>query len=163
MKNPDRPPRLAHAMAALVLSLAACATPGGGSGSGQIGSDGGSVAFSWKSDGGTGGTMSATLDDGTRFDGPFVQITSQARAEFLDPMWPGWRHGWDDWPYGSGPSTAFVTRYSGKVVANLRGSEGRYMRCRFHLNAPASGMAAGGQGECQLSDGRQVDAVFPPA
>jgi hypothetical protein len=159
MKNLDGPARVV--MAALMLS--GCATAGSGSGSGHIGGDDGSVAFSWRSDGGTSGTLSAMLADGMRFEGPFVQITSQARAEFLEPRRPGWRHGWDDWPYGSGPGTAFVTRYSGKVVANLRGSEGQSMRCRFHLNAPSSGMAAGGQGECRLSDGRRIDAVFPPA
>jgi hypothetical protein len=37
------------------------------------------------------------------------------------------------------------------------------MRCRFQLDKPAAGMSGGGQGQCTLTDGRMVDAVFPPS
>ena len=51
--------------------------------------------------------------------------------------------------------------YSGKVVATLTGQGDQRMRCRFHLVASASGMSGGGDGQCQLADGRAVQAGFP--
>lgn len=71
-----------------------------------------------------------------------------------------------DWPYrgygafGPYDLTQFITRYSGKVVANLRTDAGRRMRCRLHLVAPARGMAGGGEGECQMQGGGIVHASF---
>jgi hypothetical protein len=53
-----------------------------------------------------------------------------------------------------------VTRYSGKVIANLKGPGTQQLRCRFQLNDPAGGMGGGGQGECQFGGGRTVDATF---
>ncbi|MBV8036543.1 hypothetical protein [Roseateles sp.] len=141
-------------------ALAGCTTIGAGSGS--VRSGGGPVSFNWISkDGGTTGSMTATLANGGVYSGPFVQLTSTTRIEVLEPMWHGWRRGWGDWRYwGPFPDTAFATQYSGKVVANLQGSGEQRMRCRFHLNSPQSGMSGGGQGECQLGDGSTVDAVF---
>jgi hypothetical protein len=106
---------------------------------------------------------------GATFEGQFVQVTQQTRSETMAPMWMGWNEGWGDWPYWSGPGlgvydvTTFGRRYSGKVIANLRNVTGQYMRCRFDMNEPAAGMAGGGQGECQLSGGRRVDAVIDRA
>ena len=37
------------------------------------------------------------------------------------------------------------------------------MRCRFLLFSPSAGMMGGGQGECQLSDGRTINATFDPS
>jgi hypothetical protein len=145
--------------AALVgaLALGACTTMG--SGSGSVSPGGTPVSFAWKStDGGTSGTMSATLDGGPSFAGRYLQITSVARDADFDPMWSGWQFGWEDWA-GWGPY--FTTQYSDRVVANLQSSDAQRMRCRFHLNDPLSGMGGGGQGECQLANGRSVDAVFP--
>lgn len=118
------------------IALTACTTMGTGSGSLSPGAA--PVSFAWKSkDGGTTGTMSA-------------------RSRDFDPLWTGWRHGWDDWP-------GLATIYSGRVMANLQAANGRRMRCRFYLNDPLEGMAGGGQGQCQLASGRSVDAVFPRA
>ena len=155
---PIRPPSWATVACASVM-LAACTTMGEGTGSMPGGAP---VNFDWISkDGGMTGTMTATLPDGSAFSGPFMQISSTARIDTLDPLWHGWRRGWSDWRYwGAFPDTAFVTRYSGRVVANLSGPAGRRLRCRFHLNAPEAGMRGGGQGECQASDGREIDAVF---
>jgi hypothetical protein len=138
------------------IALGGCTTMGTGSGS--VSPGGAPVRFAWKStDGGTSGTMSATLADGEAFSGPYLQITSVARSDDFDPMWMGWQPGWDDWA-GWGPY--FSTLYSNRVIANLQGSATQRMRCRFHLNDPLEGMSAGGQGECQLGSGRSVDAVF---
>ena len=155
-------------LAAIVVSLPACTSMGIGNGTLEPGDA--PVSFSWISkDSGTSGTMSAIVGDnpasagtGSTFSGPFLQVTSSARTESLEPMWNGWRRGWNDWGYwGMYPETAFTTHYSGKVVANLRGPDNQLLRCRFHLNTPAAGMKGGGQGECQFAGGRSVDAVFP--
>lgn len=150
-------------MAGAALSLMACTTVGSGSGTARP--DGTPVVFHWTSkDGGTTGNMTAKLGNGSAFSGPFVQLTNSVRVDVLEPMWLGWRRGWNDWPYWGGrgafPDTAFATHYSGKVVANLQGPDNQRMRCRFYLNSPQTGMSGGGQGECQLGNGTTVDAVF---
>ena len=145
----------------VMAALGGCTTLGTGSGSTRA--NGAPVAFSWISkDGGTTGMMTATLPDGAAYNGPFVQITSATRVDMLDPMWYGWSPGWPGWRYWGGPFpvTAFATRYSGKVVANLQGPGNMRMRCRFHLNSSQEGMTGGGQGECQFGNGNVIDAVF---
>lgn len=162
-----------------VAILASLAVLGGcttmGTGQGDISRDhqpGEPVHFTWKStNGGQHGTMTATLQNAV-YQGQFFQITSQTRREMLAPLWVGWDDGWGDWPYWGGPygawsgsydATQFVTYYSGKVLANLTSPGGGRMRCRFLLFSPVSGMAGGGQGECQLRDGRTVNATFSPS
>jgi hypothetical protein len=152
------------ALALLALSavaLGACTTMG--SGTGSVSPGGAPVNFAWKStDGGTTGSMSATLGDGQLFTGPYLEITRQARNEDFNPMWMGWQVGWNDWgAWGPFPNTEYATLYTGRVVANLQGPDAQRMRCRFRLNDPIAGMGGGGQGECQLGSGRSVDAVFP--
>ena len=150
------------------LGLNACTTTG--MGGGQIKAADGQelpVTFSWKStDGGISGSMSASLL-GSVYQGRFFQITQQTQIEVLTPLWSHWRHGWYDWPYWSHhrmppyPATQFLTHYSGKVVATLEAADNKRMRCRFHLVNPSRGMSGGGEGECQLSDGRTINASFP--
>ena len=141
------------------IALGACTTMGTGTGSETPGNS--PVNFAWTSkDGGTTGTMTARLTDGRTFSGPYLQVTRAARIDDLEPMWAGWRYGWDDWGF---PASAFATKFSGRVMANLQANDGERMRCRFHLNDPVDGMSSGGQGECQLANGRAVDAVFPRA
>jgi hypothetical protein len=142
------------------IALSACTTMGTGSGSVSPGDA--PVKFAWKStDGGTSGTMSATLADGQTFSGPYLELTKQVRGEELEPMWVGWSGGWSDWNgWDMFPPFAYETLYSGRVMANLQAADGQRMRCRFNLNAPVDGMGGGGQGKCQLKSGRSVDAVF---
>jgi hypothetical protein len=139
------------------LALLACTSMGAGTGSLLPGNL--PVAFNWTSkDGGNTGTMSATLDNGTTFNGPFLQVTQNVQADVFEPMWHGWRRGWADW--GPGGGTLFATAYSGKVIANLQSVDNQRLRCRFDLNRPSEGMAGGGQGQCQFGGGSTVDAVF---
>lgn len=150
------------------ITLAACTTTG--TGGGQLSGTGAQdepVTFNWTStDGGMSGSMVATLP-GVTFQGRFFQITQQTRAEVLNPLWMHWHNGWNDWPYWGRPlaspypTTQFITHYSGKVVATLESQGKQYMRCRFHLVDPTRGMSGGGEGECQLAEGRLVRAVFP--
>ncbi len=159
--------QLMAASALALMVLAGCTTTGMGRGEMTTkGKPVEPVRFTWKStDGGMSGTMVATLLDAT-YTGRFFQITRQTRHETLAPMWNGWSEGWNDWPYWSQPypalydATQFITHYTGKVVANLATSNGQRMRCRFHLGHPANGMTDGGQGECQLSGGGIISAVF---
>lgn len=152
-------------LACLMTALTACTSTGGGDGrlSGAGAADQ-PVAFSWTSkDGGLSGTLTAVLP-GQVFEGPFFQITQQTRSEVLTPLWQYWRPGWHDWPARGGfllpmyPATEFVTHYSGQVLATLASPTQQRMRCRFQLMAPATGMSGGGEGECQLGDGRLVRA-----
>jgi hypothetical protein len=159
-------------LAVLTLAvLAACTTTG--MGGGQLtgaGADEQAVVFTWRStDGAMSGTMNAQLPNET-YTGRFFQITRQTRSEVLAPLWTHWSLGWYDWPYWGGvaqgpypypyPTVQFITHYSGKVVATLESPGNQRMRCRFHLAEPARGMLGGGEGECQLSGGRVVRALF---
>lgn len=160
---------LAVSLAVSLTVLPACTTTG--IGGGQLTDAGGTeqaVVFNWRStDGAMSGTMSAQLP-GETFSGRFFQITRQTRSELLTPLWTHWSPGWYDWPYWGGmapapypyPAVQFITHYSGKVVATLESPGNQHMRCRFHLAEPARGMQGGGEGECQLSAGRVVRAVF---
>ncbi|MES2191244.1 MAG: hypothetical protein V4454_14045 [Pseudomonadota bacterium] len=152
----------------LAAGLSACTSTGVGSGrlAPTATATEQPVQFTWKSTGSSiSGSMTATLPD-TTFEGRFFEITQQTRVDSLSDLWIGWRSGWYDWPYwGYGgpapmPATQFITRYSGKVVATLQAPNTLSMRCRFHLIEPAYGMAGGGEGECQVSDGRSVHATF---
>ena len=157
-------------IALCTFGLGACTTTG--MGGGQLSATGTSgaevpVVFNWTStDGGISGSMTATLPEGA-YQGRFFQITQQTRGEVLAPLWMHWRQGWYDWPYWGPygvpayPATQFITHYSGKVVATLESDSKQRMRCRFHMVNPSQGMSGGGEGECQLSEGRTVKASFP--
>ena len=144
----------------LVLLAAGCTTTGTGVGETATGTH--PVNFSWKSTDGVSGKINATVPDGTTFAGQFFQITSDTTVDNLGPLWDGWgpgwrRGGWADWD--AGPE--FMTHYTGKVVANLSAPDGKHMRCRFQLVHPSDGMAGGGAGECQLPNGKTIQATFP--
>jgi len=146
------------------VALGACTTIGNGTGTVSPGGE--AVQFSWKStDGGVSGTMSAALNDGQTFSGPYLQVTSTTQSQDFQPMWSGWEFSWHGWngmgPFGPFPETTSTTHYSGRVMANLQAADGQHMRCHFQLNHPDAGMGGGGQGQCQLKSGRSVDAVFP--
>jgi hypothetical protein len=155
---PTHAGRLATAIA-IPLVLAACTSLGIGTGS--VEPSGAPVTFDWTSkDAGTSGTMTATLQDGSVFSGPFLQLTSTTKIDTLAPVWSGWGPG-RHWGFGAPfPETEFATQYSGKVVANLQGPQGQRMRCHFDLNSPEAGMRGGGLGQCELANGRTVDAQF---
>lgn len=146
--------------AGLSVALTACTTSGVGTGQSVTGNV--TATFTWKAETPSRGTMTAALSDGTVYQGPFVQITSETTVEDTSPLWVGWAgrwrwHGWDYW----GPTQDVITHYTGKVLANLQGPSG-YMRCQFTLASPSSGMAGGGLGQCQLPSGTVISAQFPP-
>ena len=117
---------------------------------------------------GENGTMKATMPDGERFNGRYLQVTSETSGDMLAPFWGGYGVAWDDWGADSeseawvegGDVPTFTQNYSGKVIATLLGDRGHRMRCRFRLANPAEGMSSGGVGECQVSGGGRIDATF---
>jgi hypothetical protein len=162
------------AVSLIALAAAACTTTGVGTGQSMNGHV--NATFSWTETGGTRGTMIAQLSNGTVYQGPFFQITQEARVDDYGPLWAGWGpgwgwhsrwSGWGGWGYGWdgwgawGPSMQTITQYSGQVLANLQGPAG-YMRCHFTLARPSYGLAGGGIGQCQLPTGAIINAQFPP-
>jgi hypothetical protein len=150
----------AAAAALAAAGLAACTTIGVGNGQLQPGNT--PVELNWSSDdGGMSGVMSARLGTGVSFTGPFAQITQQERTLTSEGPGESWPGVWDGWgTQVTYPGDGVATLYSGAVEANLAAAGGRRMRCHFTLNAPVAGMNGGGQGACQLDDGRTVDAVL---
>jgi hypothetical protein len=140
----------------LAAIAAGCTSMGTGVGSTPSGAD--PVSFSWKSSDSVSGTMTATLSDGKTYSGQFFQITKDTTVNSVGPLWSGWSPGW-----GAAPSTSFITHYSGRVVANLGAPGGEHMRCNFQLAHPSDGMTGGGRGQCQMPDGKTIDATFPSA
>ncbi len=145
-----------------LVSVAGCATSGGGSGllvsPGKP--DGESVAFLWRaSPDVTNGTIRAILADGREFSGNFMQVSSTTQTEQLTPYWSSWGSPWYGW---GGPGMAysdsgFVRHYSGRVIAQLQGPDGVHMRCFFTLARPEDGPQSGGQGNCEMSNGERID------
>ena len=141
-------------VASAMAMTAGCTTTGAGYS--DVPEGGGEpVAVSWtSSDGGISGTMTASLSDGRSFSGPFREMTSQTVA----PFWYGSDfYGWRD---GTASSSAFRTRYSGSVVADLVDANQTHMRCRFRLVTPHRGISGGGAGECRVTGDAPVDVRF---
>ena len=165
---------------AALATLAACAPT---SGVGVASTPAGDLraSMTWQSTGGRAGVMTAQLNNGESYSGRYFQISHDTQVTELDPLCVGWGRpsfwggcgggwgggwgrrghfgmgmGWDYW----GPQTAFVTTYSGRVVANLKGPNDTHMRCTFDLMNPSYGMPGGGQGTCQVPSGQTVDATF---
>src|ERR1700676_637162 len=122
----------------LVAAAAGCTTMGTGFGSTPSGAS--PTTFSWKSSDGVSGTMSATLTDGTVYVGKYFQVTRDTTVDSVAPLWDGWHSGWRGAGYwDAGPSSDFITHYSGRVVANLALSSATHMRCHFQLVHPSEG------------------------
>ena len=153
-------------MALASLAMTACETTGsGGTGAGNVRGTQKPVAFTWQSDDGDSGDITATFGSGRVFKGKYYQITDSTRVEHLDPLWDGWGRptrsgGWRYW--SNDDRRDFVRKYDGRGLANLRAENGERMRCRFTLDSPTRGMSGGGEGRCQLSESsREISAEFP--
>ncbi len=144
----------------VLLAATGCTTTGTGVGVGRDGAPG--ATFTWISSGPRTGTMTAVLSGGATYSGPFFQVTRETTIDELGPLWTGWDHRWrwHGWSYW-GPSRSTLTHYTGRVLGNLSGPDGK-MRCQFRLIRPSSGMAGGGEGRCQLPSGAIIEATFPP-
>jgi len=108
--------------------------------------------------------MTATMAGGQTYSRQYFQITKDTTVDSIGPLWyPGWggRGGWGYWD--AEPSPDFITRYTGRVVANLAAPNGAHMRCQSQLVHPSDGMNGGGTGQCPLPDGSTIDANFATA
>ena len=149
----------------VAIGATGCATMGSGKGATASGAD--AVTFNWKgSTASNSGTMTASTSDGATYTGQYFQITRDTTVDNLGPLWVGWggRRGggwgaWDAW----GDDSSYITKYTGRVLANLAAPNGSHMRCSFQLADPEGGMSGGGAGQCQMPDGKTIDATFPRA
>jgi hypothetical protein len=127
------------------------------------------VPFTWESTGvGHSGSIQTTLPDGQAFNGQFHQITATTTVPDIDGFYSSWyADGWGrpdwawdgGWPYYDAPDE-YIKYYTGRAVAVLTSEGGTSMRCNFQLDDPERGMKGGGQGDCQLSNGERITAVF---
>ncbi len=147
-----------------LLALCACTPSGTGVGDmSRANSLADTVSFAWSAESSQTGHISAKLPAGETFAGTYIQVTKDLTYSSLKPMWVDWDEGWSSWPeLDANGNTEFLKHYTRRVVATLRSSEGRRMRCRFRLNSIFEGMSGGGYGECEISTGRHIDAEFPP-
>jgi hypothetical protein len=145
-----------------LLLGAGCTSMGTGYGTTAAGNN--PVQFDWKSSDDVSGILHATLADGSVYTGTYFQITDNTSADSLEPLWDGWGDGWGygGWGYWD-TGQDLITHYSGRVVANLVDPAGKHIRCKFQLVHPTNGMAGGGQGDCQLPDGKTIIASLPGA
>lgn len=130
------------------------------------------VAFTWRSSNDSfSGHLQTTLPTGETFSGQYHEITTQVPVDRFNEVYGGWYAGpwagprwtWGDaWPYYDTVED-FVTHYTGRVVARLKGDRGNEMRCHFRLSDRYGGMKAGGTGECQVSTGERITANFEPS
>jgi hypothetical protein len=157
----------ASAMAmGLLAILSSCKSTGVGEGA----SDSGDVRaqFTWQQTEPSSGSLAATLTERSglteTYQGKFYQITTNSEIDTLGPLWHPWHPGWGGWAYWDPePAQALVTHYTGHVLANLAGPDGKRIRCEFQLIRADEGMKGGGQGRCQLASGKTIRADFSPS
>ena len=150
----------------LLVVLVGCKSTGSGTGESSSGDV--QAHFTWQQSEPASGTLTATLSgrDGSEetYQGKFYQITRESRIDTLGPLWHPWHPGWTGWAYwDSEPGDALITHYTGHVLANLAGPDGKRLRCEFQLLRAAEGMKGGGEGQCRLPSGKSIKADFPPS
>lgn len=150
----------------LAAILVGCKSTGSGSGESRSGDV--KVNFTWQQSEAASGTLAATVTDPSgqqeTYQGKFYQITQNSRIETIGGLWDPWYPRWGGWAYwGPEPEDSFIEHYTGHVVANLSGPDGKRMRCQFQLLRADEGMKGGGQGQCQLPSGKTIHAEFPPS
>jgi hypothetical protein len=154
-------------VSALFAALSGCSHEGAGSGTLEkpipnttSGSEAtGRMEFSWRSGPDSSqGEIAAVSTDGRTFNGSFLQPTNTVTASDYVPYWNAWTSA--SWgaarPWYDGPEDEFIRAYGGRALARLTGDDGTRMRCTFVLRNPVSGMAGGGEGDCQLSTNEKV-------
>jgi len=149
MKKQKKPLAVAFILLLSIGLLAACS----GTMKGMVQQGGESVNFQFE-DGGLGsGKLRTTLSDGETFKGKFAEESSS-----------GFVTGFDTEGTGAtivhGETFETVESYSGNIDAILFGNKGHTMKCRFRAANSLIGLSSGGEGRCQVSDGRVIDVQF---
>lgn len=125
------------------------------------------IEFTWeRTADGPSGDIQTTFPDGESYKGQYHQITQQSTIATLESFFDAWYEDpWSeprqaqDWPHFESLDP-FITHYGGRVVAVLESERGLRMRCNFRLDDPNEGMEGGGWGECQVSNGDRITAIF---
>jgi len=149
MKKQEKSLKLAFILLLSIGLLAACS----GTMKGMVQQGGESVDFQFEETGIGHGKLRATLSDGETFKGRFADEASSGYVTGFDTE-------------GTGATIvhreAFeaVESYSGNIEAILFGNKGHTMRCKFRADISLMGLASGGEGRCQVSDGRVIDVQF---
>jgi hypothetical protein len=127
------------------------------------------VTLTWKSDATDPdrGIISGVLPNGTHFKGRYFEVVHTASTDTYAPAWEGWSPYWAGWrapwypePLEASDWPAFVRIYTGKVIANLTSDDqATRLRCRFSISDPRAGLVGGGSGDCQLSNGEEIENV----
>lgn len=162
----------------MIGPLAACAANNNNNNNGDLNKSGAdleeseeeTLALRWKSDGldPERGQISATIANGSRFTGRYVEVVPNAQEEFYKPTWEGWQPYWSEWTWDGDVATIdwprFVHTFTGTVVANLMADDGQTrLRCRFIIDTPTTGLEGSDRGLCELSDGEIIeDIVLAP-
>lgn len=152
--------------ALLIVAMVGCKSTGSGMGESATGDV--KAHFTWQQSDPASGTLTAMVSkqNGSEetYEGKFYQITNNSQIDTLGPLWHPWHPAWTGWAYwDSAPDYALITHYTGHVLANLAGPDGKRMRCEFQLLRAAEGMKGGGEGQCQLPSGKTIKADFPPS
>ena len=106
----------------------------------------------------------ATLPNGEKFSGTYLQITSttggfaEESQAYENPE--AWDAGFGDIWNPGGDVPVSHQDHSAKVIATLSGNRGDTMHCGFRLNNPKQGMARGGTGKCLVSSGGTIKVQF---
>lgn len=149
MKKPKTPLGAAFILLLSVILLAACS----GTMKGRVQQGGESINFQFEETGIGHGTMQAAFPEGETFKGRFADELSSGYITTFDT---------------EGPKATIVHRqdfeavesYSGNFEAILFGNKGHTMRCKFRAVNFMMGLSSGGEGRCQVSDGRVIDVRF---
>jgi len=149
MKKQEKPLGVAFILLLVIVLLAACS----GTMKGRVQQGGESVSFQFEETGIGHGTMRATFSGGETFKGRFADESSSGYVTTFDT---------------EGPEATIVHReafeavesYSGNIEAVLFGSKRHTMRCKFRAANSMMGLSGGGEGRCQVSDGRVIDVQF---
>lgn len=131
--------RIAKSLALLIL-VAACAPVVNSTTSPIEDSSGrqrGKIHFTFTTNFGANGKITAVTDDGEVFTGNSVGVKSQG-----DDLY-------DDNP-----------RFYSKAYAVLLGNQGHSMKCDFNMSEPNLGLTSGAVGECKISDGRVIPVTL---
>ena len=129
--------------------LAACS----GTMKGVVQQGGESVNFQFEDTGSGYGKLRTTLPDGETFEGKYAEEASSGYITGFDATGTGAT-------IARGSTFEALESYPGNVEAALFGRKGHAMKCRFRANNSFIGLPSGGEGRCQVSDGRVIDVQF---
>ena len=117
------------------------------------------VDFQFRDTGFGHGRLFARIGDGESFEGEFVEMANARRCPDREPV-AGPATGNAPAMTRKRPEPVSVEDCAEEIEAELSGTQGHSMRCRCRLRDAVLGLSGGGQGVCEVSDGRVIDVRF---